>query len=188
MEGLEAEFNRWTLSRHDFEEAHEYLSVFDSHTDATVQRALLSASIVAYARPFSRHYENPKAHKNIPRPDAILDSASLALHDKIIKLRNQGIAHSDYERKPTARVPIDSPGVMSWSKPFNPLSEGIDIAAFRALARRMQFHCWDYARALNHQMNNASPPLSTPPEMANGASLNVTLPLSMFKRSGDSDT
>ena len=54
MINLDAEFNRWSISKRDFEEAHEYLKAFDTNADGTIQRALLSAAIVAYARPFKK--------------------------------------------------------------------------------------------------------------------------------------
>ncbi len=158
MDKLSAEFNRWTLSRRDFEEAQSYLNAFNSSMDPIVQRALLSAAIIAYARPFSHHHAHPKAEQKIKLPADFFDAESLDLHERVLTLRNKCIAHSDYDRKPTARIPIDSTGVMTRTKPFNPLYEGIDIVSFRDLNKRMELHCWDQTMRLNNQMNGAPAP------------------------------
>lgn len=60
MDDLNAELNRWTLSSHDFEEAHDHLQTFDAIMDGIVQRAHLRAAIVAFGRPFKRSSTIPK--------------------------------------------------------------------------------------------------------------------------------
>jgi hypothetical protein len=177
---LDAEFNRWSISKHDFDEAHDYLKAFDPSMDGIVQRALLSAAIVAYGRPFKRNDTNPKAARSISIPDEFFNDEQKALHDKVIGLRDRGIAHSDFDLKPTARVPRNDTGVMTWSKPFNPLSEGINIASFRDIAWRLHMHCFDEMSRLNNQMNGAPAPSiqsSPPPE---GATTIIALKLSEF--------
>lgn len=181
MDNLNAEFNRWSISSHDFEDAHEYLKAIDPSIDGTIQRALLSAAIVAYGRPFKRNDTNPKAHRCISLPADLFDATSLGLHDKIIGLRDRGIAHSDFDLKPTARVQRNDSGVMTWSKPFNPLSEGISIESFRVMAWRLHMHCVSEMFRLNNQLNGApeSATQSTPPP--EGASTTITFKLSEFK-------
>lgn len=180
MVDLEAEFNRWSISKHDFDEAHEYLKTFDANTDAIVQRALLSAAIVAYGRPFKRSDGYPKADKFITLPDGFFDAASLQLHDRIISLRDRGIAHSDFDTKPTARVPIKGAGFMTWSKPFNPLSEGLNIKAFEDLSWRLSMHCWTEMSRLDNQMKGAPPPASPVVPPSEGFVTNLVIPLSEF--------
>src|SRR5258706_5873576 len=180
MDTLNAEFNRWSISKHDFEEAHEYLEAFSTGMDSLIQRALLSSAIVAYGRPFKRNDGYPKAVRYISLPANFFDTTSQELHDKIIELRDRGIAHSDFDRKPTARVPSMNPGVMTWSKPFNPLSEGISIEKFKNMSWRLHMHCFDEMSRLNNQMNGAPEPTTQyiPPE---GTSINLAIKLSEFK-------
>ena len=47
-----ATFNRLSISRHDFEEAHQYLKLRSEELHPFIQRALVTAAVVAYARPF----------------------------------------------------------------------------------------------------------------------------------------
>ena len=102
-ETLTAEFNRLNISKHDFNEAHEYLEIFDSATDPIIQRALLSSAIIAYSRPFKPSYGKPfEATKSISFPDDLFDSMGISLHRRIIALRDQGLAHSDFSKNQLA--------------------------------------------------------------------------------------
>jgi hypothetical protein len=131
MHKLDAEFNRWSISKRDFEEAHEYLNAFEPSMDGTIQRALLTAAIVAYGRPFKNSFGVLKAKASISLPEGFFNVICIQLHKKLTKLRDSGVAHSDFELKPTGRVLRNDVGLMTWSKPFNPLSEGINIDLFK---------------------------------------------------------
>lgn len=188
MQKLDAEFNRWSISKHDFEEAHEYLEAFDPSMNGTIQRALLSAAIVAYGRPFKRNDKNPKANRYISLPEDRLDAASVQLHKKLLELRDRGIAHSDFDLKPTARVARTDVGMMTWSKPFNPLSEGINIELFKTLAWRLQHHCWDEMFRLNNQLNGAPAPDNQVIPPTGETSTTIAFKLSDLKPTGDLQT
>lgn len=178
MNDLDAKLNRWTISRHDFEEAHEYLQAFVSSTDPVIQRALISAAIVAYGRPFTPNFGEPKAVRSITLPEDIFDPDGFRLHEKILQLRNKGIAHSDYTLKPTARVPSAASGLMTWSKPFNPLSEGINIDKFRDMAWQLHMRCFEEASKLNNQLNGAPIPASQGSSPPAGVAINLSIKLS----------
>ncbi len=133
----EAEINRVNISVRDFEEAHGYLAAYDSNLEVVIQRALLTAAIVAYSRPFkkSRGGTDGQSTRSISSLfDASLDENQKSLHSKIIELRDQGVAHSDFDCKPTRRIPSAPKSVMMWSKSFDVLSHEIDIVSFRDLA------------------------------------------------------
>ena len=180
MRDLNAEFNRWSISKHDFEEAHDYLKAFNPSMDGTIQRALLSAAIIAYGRPFKRNDKNPKADRYIELPANLLDTAGHQLHTKIIELRDRGIAHSDFDLKPTSRVQRNDVGVMTWSKIFNPLSAGISVAKFQEMSWLLSMHCINEMSRLNSQLNGAGPSSQSIP-VPEDASLELRFKLSDFR-------
>jgi hypothetical protein len=141
---LEREYNRLSISIHDFEAATSYLGLFDETSSYVLQDAIASAAVVAYARPFkgsNAGIEQLSARKLTFDLAEIFDAKQLHMHDTIIALRDRGIAHSDYDLKPTRR--IQGPkggGTMSEGKTFNP-QEGLNIAMFRDLAHRLHVHC-----------------------------------------------
>ena len=75
-------------------------------------------------------------------------------HDKVLGLRHTGVAHSDFDRKPTSRVPFEGSGVIIRSKPFNPLSEGIDIEMFKSMAKTLKSYCVTKMIELNQSIGS----------------------------------
>lgn len=175
---LNAEFNRWTISSHDFDEAHDYLKVISQFDNQpVVQRALLSAAIIAYCRPFMRSDGQPDAAAKISLPSGFFDAERMAIHDKVIYLRNRGVAHSDFAIKPTSRVPtMVSGGVLTWSKPFDPLSEGIKFSVFQEMAWRLHVQCSTEMLHLEKVLAREGEQQPAP----EGAVIRMTIPLSEF--------
>ncbi len=139
-----AEFNRVSISIKDMEEASAYLVAYSDDQEEVIRRALLTAAIVAYARPFKRSNAGASGQSTRKLSDFVetrMDERQRALHDKVIALRDQGVAHSDYDKKPTRRVPSAPRSVARWSKPFDVLSEFIDIAIFREVTRQIENQC-----------------------------------------------
>ena len=122
---------------------------------------------------------SPKAIRLISLPEGLFDPAACDVHKKIIELRDRAIAHSDFDLKPTARVPRNDTGVMTWSKPFNPLSEGISIPFFQTMAWRLFNHCFHEMKQLNSQMNGAPDPTGSPQLSGDSVSI-ISIPLSDF--------
>ena len=151
---LEQEFNRLTISAHDFTAAHSYLEHYDPASANSLQEAIASAAVVAYARPFSLN--NPGKDKLSTRKldwelATLFDSKQMAMHEIIIKLRNQGIAHSDFDLKPTRRLHGPGGGAMSASKLFSPL-QGLDIEMFKVMAWALNVHCVTLGIHINRQI------------------------------------
>ena len=156
-EHLEATFNRLKLSERDFSEAHEYLERYPQASEIVMQRALIVSAIVAYSRPFKKNYgSKADADTSLVLPPSFFEEQSdQALHDKVIQLRDEGIAHSDYDRKPTRRVEAQGRGFMTRSKPFDPLAELDDIERFKRIAWRLKFHCVDKMFIIDRQLKGS---------------------------------
>lgn len=155
---LEAKFNRLKLSERDFSEAHEYLDRRAQVSDVVVQRALIVAAIVAYSRPFKKSYGTEmQAETTLDFPQSCFeDQEDRALHDRVIQLRDQGVAHSDYDRKPTRRVHAQGRGFMTSSKPFDPLTEIHDVGRFQRIAWRLKNYCVDQMFMIDRRLKGES--------------------------------
>lgn len=178
-----ATFNRLNISRLDFEEAHQYLTAYSEDHDPIIQCALVTAAIIAYARPFKKSKGN-KADKVLTLPpDYFSHPDEAELHALLLELRDQGVAHSDFTRRPTGLLPSKAPGVMTWSRAFNPLSALHNIPLFKTMAWRLHCYCIEATQTLGMEIMNSGPlaaggpPISTrmPDEV-----LRLTIPLSKF--------
>ena len=136
--------NRANLSRHDFEECNKFLDEFIKKNEDTIKEALLISALVAYARPFSENKEHPKIINKIPlekvtRP---LGPEERKLHNRLMTIRNQAIAHSVFDKKPTGST-IQGIALVQQSKPYNILAELIDIKEMKDLSKKMITICDD---------------------------------------------
>lgn len=141
---LEAKFNRANISRKDFAEAEAYLRAYSDELSETLRRALLVAAILAYARPFTSNDSGIKGLATVRltgNPKRILSSEEFRLHERILGLRNEAVAHSDYDRKPTWFIERLWRGSRNRSKPFDVLAETIPIDTFLAMCMKMWNHC-----------------------------------------------
>jgi hypothetical protein len=181
VDTTEADFNRWKLSEKDFEEAHTYLSEFNTDLSMVVQRALLTAAIVAYARPFKRsRAAEGKASARAPTTllDA-LDAEERRLHERIIGIRDEGVAHSDFDRKPTRRVARQDAFMMTWSKPFDVLGEDINIDTFKSMTWRLHMQCIQEMFNIHRQAKHT--PVAAPSNISGDGEVALRIPLSAFK-------
>src|SRR5688572_13980645 len=101
----EQEFNRFSISAWDFEQACRYLAAAQNYLPNSVEyEALLFAGIVSYARPFSSNERdaNARAARRV-RLSAFepLSDEERKLHDRCILLRDKALAHSEIELNPT---------------------------------------------------------------------------------------
>lgn len=154
-EALNAQFTRAHISARDFNEAREYLQVLRGRRLVSIQRALLFSAIVAYARPFTQNERTPtpsttsqlgvKLNKELTKPE-------LALHDKLVALRNQALAHSEYTQKAVRRVMGTPTGFVVQAKLFDVLSEPIDRKLFGELCHKMALFCSRKMMELNHKL------------------------------------
>lgn len=83
--------------------------------------AMLIAAIVVYSRHFTNTYSLGNASRCLkPEEIKLFDGRPelAALHEKIIGLRNQAIAHADWNYYPTALVKSDEE-ILGFSREFN---------------------------------------------------------------------
>lgn len=140
----DAALRRASISKRDIEEALDYLNSFATNQPATIQRALLVAAIVSYSRPFSGNNggrEQQSSRKVDIDPKQALNEQELALHCKIIELRDKEVAHSDFDAKPVIIVQRDSTGVVMGGKLSDPLSHPIRIDDFKSLCEKIENKC-----------------------------------------------
>jgi hypothetical protein len=135
---VEKQYNRHFISSEDFIEARDYLKEYSEDLSQVIRRALLSAAIVAYCRPFTNNKGKGEAIPTLPKSIVVeLDGEERQLHEKLLKLRHEVVAHSDYEAKACSRV---GDGVVA-AKPFDVLWEEIDTSLFARLADHMAYVC-----------------------------------------------
>lgn len=121
-----------------------------------IRRALLTAAIVAYSRPFSGNKGHPNAVGHPPLDvQKVLkgDSKYIELHDNILKLRNTAIAHSDFDAKPVAEYKAIQDGFKVKEERFDVLSKQIDVDRFLGLCSSMRGYCSDKQFELSNQIN-----------------------------------
>src|SRR5688572_7042976 len=117
---LDAQFNRTNISHKDFDEAEKYLTAYDETWPEVVQQALLTAAVIAYARPFRRSETGNASTPFLPAGAVrALTFKQQELHQSILNLRDQAVAHSDFSKKATRRVRSFSTGFVTMSKPFH---------------------------------------------------------------------
>src|SRR5882672_9425779 len=152
---LEAQFNRANISSKDFDEARDYLRAYSEELPESLRRAVLVSAIVAYSRPFTSNDSGTAGLATgtlTGNPKGILSSEEFRLHKKILSLRNEAVAHSDYDRKPTRFVERIGTGFITESKPFDVLSESIPVHTFLAMCTKMMRHCVSTLHSLSRDL------------------------------------
>lgn len=148
---LQRRFRRSHISSHDFARAVEFLAAAQRYAiDSIEHEALLEAAIIHYARPFSGN-ERGNAPDSASRIDpAIVDFGNgpfKDLHDQIVKIRNEAVAHSSYARNPLQIVSavVDPPNYsvagITVSRPWQVSQENLDLATFEQLIRSSYLAC-----------------------------------------------
>ena len=103
-----------------------------------VQRALITAAIVSYGRPFSGNQDHVKA---VAHPAVSLQSLTEEghkLHGKLCNIQNQAMAHSNFEMNPIRLVMYQGSGWLVASRIYHPLSEAANVRKIHALAKKVK--------------------------------------------------
>ena len=154
---LNAQLNRTLLSEGDFKEALQFLNCFQaldlSTTDVVVQRALLTAAVIAYCRPFSGNESHDMATgQPAIKLNTLFSAEQRELHDKLNILRNEAVAHSDYDRRPVSHTYGSLTGFAMWGANFDLLKEQLDIAKWEQMCERLIGECFQRAIAINREI------------------------------------
>lgn len=149
--------HRFALSVQDMEEVIQHLQCYQEFTElhdadgqprwALACRALLSAAIVAYCRPFTENKSSGYAKQKLSISQLQSVHVRRNLHELIMKKRNTFIAHADWSARSAelARMDATSLGV-SFTEPN--VWEGIDVQEFLILAGGVKQECMGRAFAL----------------------------------------
>lgn len=135
---IDRQFNRVYISVKDMDQSVEFATAAERVSDPIVQRALLTATIVSYARPFSANRTHPSAVVQPPSVLGNLTEEERTLHERLCEIRNKAIAHSDFEMNPSRPVEYRDTGFLVASRLYDPLSESLNIPAIRALAEKLK--------------------------------------------------
>jgi hypothetical protein len=141
LEADKAKYRRLLVSMADFFEASgalnglHFLKGIPDGVNKSVRWSLIGYAVVAYARPFkSNKTDGGQSTASVTRVDlgADLDALATAHHDRIIHLRDQVIAHSDFRLKPMHPAGPN----MARGEPTFTYIEGIDLNYFRWLVSK----------------------------------------------------
>ncbi len=152
----ETKLNRALISHEDIGEAQQYLRLLeqlDPASDAVMQRALLTAAVVAYSRPFRRNRGADKAAPYLPVDlDRWFTPAQLTMHEKILGLRDTAVAHSDYAAKPASRIAGNLAGFSFWGTRFDLLQQQLDVTEWLKMCNQLVAHCFQSALGHNRDL------------------------------------
>ena len=129
---------RLMLSYRDAEEAETmFRQAQSAHAeDRQIEaRALITAGIIAYARPFSGNSNHPDAAPTPPFSRRQLTQEEAALHDQVLQLRNKAVAHTDLEYNAVEIAAYVSNGFVFSASQYQPLDEVSRLGALEQLAR-----------------------------------------------------
>lgn len=132
-------FNRAYISMEDMARCIESLDCAAKALecdDYKQARALITAAVVCYGRPFSGNVDHPKAMASPSFRLSSLSAEERALHKHLLELRNTVIAHSDAERNPVRLGSSSASGWVAGSRLYDPLTESELIPKFHALATK----------------------------------------------------
>jgi hypothetical protein len=141
---LRRQFSRLHISQHDLAEAEEYFAACSSERTEIIQRALLTAGIIAYARPFTQNEREPDTDATPSISTSILtelEPEEKSLHDRVVSLRHQAVAHSSYETRPIQNVEIQEHGFSVESTYFDVNTEGLDHQTLSRMAGKLKLAC-----------------------------------------------
>jgi hypothetical protein len=145
-ESIEKQLFRAHISENDFQQANEFLQAFQAAKGVVQRRALLTAAVIAYARPFSdnERSDTTRATSSIRgNPKKILGLEGALVHGHVIKLRNEAIAHATWLRNPVGITPsVETPVIKARRFDIlgDPLTHARDREAFLRITDLMRRH------------------------------------------------
>lgn len=153
---LNAQLSRARIAKWDFEEASSYLQALRGRRLHVLRRALITSAVVAYCRPFTQNEMSGVPAKATPalavRLKRLYDRQELELHEKLLALRHEALAHSAYARKSVGRVKGSMRGFVLAGRPFDVLSENLNYKLLAGMCKRLETHCENKMSELNRQI------------------------------------
>ncbi len=135
---------RLKMSERDLDEAISFLQQHSDDQHPHLQRAIVAAAIVAYARPFTENSSganNEAALRVGGWKSAIKSDEDRKLHKRVIDLRNAVVAHSAFDARPIRNLrPPQRETFLQWTSPGFELTEQVDLRTFLSLCTKMRSH------------------------------------------------
>jgi hypothetical protein len=156
--------NRYVLAVNDMDEVIEHLECYhqisvlhdaDGHSRwALACRALLSAAIIAYCRPFTDSKSQGFATPKLPISQLKAVRLRRNLHDLLIEKRNTFIAHADWSAR-SAELEVVDPLTLSVAFTQPNVWDGFNLKEFQILAGGVRMEC--IGKAYESAMSAALP-------------------------------
>ena len=142
---LKKQFYRARISLNDFEEATSFLAALKSTRRDVVRRALLSSAVIAYSRPFlnnERSHDSHAMQRMRGNPTSVCTPEQKVVHERVLELRNEAIAHAQWSKYPVVLVQSNARGCVLQGRFFDILADTqLDARHFRDIAQLMHDHC-----------------------------------------------
>jgi hypothetical protein len=144
MNDATAIFHRAILSRRDFQQTVHFLQEVRTERTRIENDAFLIAAVISYARPFSPNERDPQpmaVSRLTINPESVLSPEQLAVHRKVILLRNKVVAHAEFATDPVGLLDAQPDG-MTLSGPYLEIKDEVDdVRPFLSVAQTMQAEC-----------------------------------------------
>jgi hypothetical protein len=140
---IDKQLYRARISLNDFEQALDFLSAIEGCQRDVVRRALLTSAVISYSRPFLNNERSSEARATPKMRDGLrarFTPEQKLLHDEILRIRNQAIAHAEWSRYPVGRV-VSAGKVILEALFFDVLTVDLGVGRFRDIAEMMKRHC-----------------------------------------------
>lgn len=123
-----------------------------NHSDA-IQKALLVAAVIAYARPFKTSETSDSSTPHLPGA-ALKDFTpeEREYHGRLLRVRDEAIAHSAYERKAVRRASGSDSGFVTMGRMFDVRAEIESVSLFLGMVLKLITYCRTSMFALNRQL------------------------------------
>jgi hypothetical protein len=144
LEEMTSRLLRYVLSAGDFSEAASYIGSIKRCRARVTIKGLLTAAVVTYCRPFTQNDTSEVIGliSTVPtkplRP--VLEKYS-SLHEKLITIRNKGIAHTSQQWRPYSYRQNERGASAICGLHYDVLSEGIALEEFEVLCTELKRAC-----------------------------------------------
>ena len=116
--------------------------------------------MVAYARPFTNNSSGVEVNATPQlsvRLSKLFSQQEQQLHDELLALRNEVVAHTEYKRKPVKRIQGSATGFSMTVKIFDIVSVPLDMYLWSGMCGALRGHCFQAMMELNSKIVDLNP-------------------------------
>ena len=163
---LHAQLNRTVLSSEDVREARGYFAALATELPEVARRGLMTAAIVAYARPFvgvrsGSAVQEATSQLKVKLQD-VFTAEDIGQHHQLLALRQKVVAHTDYGVKPVRRYEGTRHQFSMDLHHFELLDQGVDPVRSARMCSKLEAHCFTQCLGLNEAIVRAVAVSNTP--------------------------